>query len=280
MADPNLRPKSLDAFLELQHTNQILAGEISDLKQQAEKIKSEYTKKKKEKEILREEWQKEITNKEEKYEKIPEVLSPVKPMIMNLVYSEKETQYIELVNSFHTLASSSLLRQDGLSFCLTKYKTQTYSEAQACIYAEGFSIIQATINLLTWKEEIRTGNIVITRNALFEHGLLKKLIISKSKQLQGLTHFPWKLKHIINSMMESYPKHFVVLEIQSAPPHFQDYPAPAQHYIRIDVVHHGKPKTHEWDTNFYHVQIPTEERIMRWRAYSLTVAPKKFTLSI
>lgn len=39
MSDPILRPKSLDAFPDLQQTNRILTGEISDLQQQLDTLK-------------------------------------------------------------------------------------------------------------------------------------------------------------------------------------------------------------------------------------------------
>lgn len=64
--------RSLDAFLDLQHINQILAGEISDLKQKIEKIEKEWGNDKIEKEMLKKEWEKEIMAKEATYENFQE----------------------------------------------------------------------------------------------------------------------------------------------------------------------------------------------------------------
>lgn len=53
MSDPSLRPKSIDAFLDLQQTNQILASKVSDLQQQLDTLKKNWEKEKIEKEILK-----------------------------------------------------------------------------------------------------------------------------------------------------------------------------------------------------------------------------------
>lgn len=114
---------------------------------------------------------------------------------------------------------------------------------------------------------------------LFEYGLLKKLVITDRKEMQILTQFPWKLKHIINSMMESHPQHFMVLEIMNILPSYQDYPIQAQHYIKIDLVHYGKPRIYKWNKSLFtahHIDIPTKDKPKRWRAYALGIAPKKF----
>lgn len=98
--------------------------------------------------------------------------------------------------------------------------------------------------------------------------------------MKSLFRFPVKLKAIITSMMAYYPKHFVVLDIMSVTPSFQGYPAYTQHYVRINMVNYGKPKVYQWDYQSFshnHVDIPTEERLERWRAYALGVTPKKFT---
>lgn len=76
------------------------------------------------------------------------------------------------------MASSTLPQQNGLSFCLTKYKGSTYQDVQACICIEGFSIIQATVNLSERKENLQVGGLMISLDTLFEYGLLKKLIIT------------------------------------------------------------------------------------------------------
>lgn len=71
----------------------------------------------------------------------------------------------------------------------------------------------------------------------------------------------------------------MVLEILSVPPSYQGYPAQDQHYIRIDLVHYRRPKVYHWDESLFHahhINILTDERLKRWRAYSLGVAPKKF----
>lgn len=64
------------------------------------------------------------------------------------------------------------------------------------------------------------------------------------------------------------------------PPSFEGYHAYTQHYVRIDLFHYGKPKVYQWDHQSFsenHIDISTEERLRRWRAYALGVAPKKFT---
>lgn len=144
--------RSLDAFLDLQHINQILAGEISDLKQKIEKIEKEWGNDEIEKEMLKKEWEKEIMAKEAIYEKFPGALSPLQAVIIKIVYSEKHARCKNLIELLQDMTTSTLLRQEGLSFCLTKYKGQPHPEAQTCICLEGFSIIHATVNLLEWKE--------------------------------------------------------------------------------------------------------------------------------
>lgn len=122
---------------------------------------------------------------------------------MKIVYFEKHDVCLNLMDLLQNITTPTLLRQDKFSFCLTKYNSQTHLEAQACICGEGFSIIQVTINLLEWKE-FNIGSITVTPDILFEHGLLKMLVITTAKQLRS-TQFPWKLKCIINSMMKIIP---------------------------------------------------------------------------
>lgn len=83
--------------------------------------------------------------KEEKYEKFPELLSLIKFVIMKMVFSKKHAMYIAMVEALQDMASSTLPQQNGLSFCLTKYKGPTPHDVQACICIEGFSIIQAIV---------------------------------------------------------------------------------------------------------------------------------------
>lgn len=73
--------------------------------------------------------EKEIMAKEANYEKFPEVLNPLQEVIMKIVYSEKHAKCINLIKLLQDMAASSLLRQEGLSFCLTKYKGQTHPKA-------------------------------------------------------------------------------------------------------------------------------------------------------
>lgn len=65
--------------------------------------------------------------------------------------------------------------------------------------------------------------------------------------MRSLPQFPAKLKAIITSMKEYYPKHFILLDIMSVPPSFQGYPVYTQYYVRIDMVHCGKLKGYQWD---------------------------------
>lgn len=70
--EPSLKPKSLDAFLELQQTNQILSGEILDLKQQLQQVRTKLEQEKKEKGLLKKEWLTEMEEKEKTFEKFPQ----------------------------------------------------------------------------------------------------------------------------------------------------------------------------------------------------------------
>lgn len=110
--------------------------------------------------------------------------------------------------------------------------------------------------------------------------IIKKIDHHRSQANEVFIPVPVPSKAIITSMMAYYPKHFVVLDIMSVTPSFQGYPAYTQHYVRINMVNYGKPKVYQWDYQSFshnHVDIPTEERLERWRAYALGVTPKKFT---
>lgn len=66
----------------------------------------------------------------------------------------------------------------------------------------------------------------------------------------------------------------------SVPPSYQGYPAYTQHYVRIDMVRHGKPTTYQWDYQSFlsnHIDLPTDERLRRWRAYALGMVERKST---
>lgn len=80
-------------------------------------------------------------------------------------------------------------------------------------------------------------------------------------------------------MMDSHPQHFVVLEIMNIHPSYFDYPIQANHYMKIDLVHYGKPRIYQWNKSLFtahHIDISTEDRLKRWRAYALGTTPKKF----
>lgn len=66
----------------------------------------------------------------------------------------------------------------------------------------------------------------------------------------------------------------------SVPPSYQGYPAYTQLYVRIDMVRHGKPTTYQWDYQSFlsnHIDLPTDERLRRWRAYALGMVERKST---
>lgn len=58
---------------------------------------------------------------------------------------------------------------------MAKYKCQDHPDIQACICKEGFSVIQATINLPEWGKVVKVEYQVIIVDLLFELGLLKEI---------------------------------------------------------------------------------------------------------
>lgn len=106
--EPSLKPKSLDAFLELQQTNLILSGEILDLKPQLEQITKKYEQEKTEKNLLKEKWEEEMKNKEQGFEKFPPQISILQNEIMKIVYQDKHQQLVQMVKFLEKMATSPL----------------------------------------------------------------------------------------------------------------------------------------------------------------------------
>lgn len=101
-------------------------------------------------------------NERRKNEKFPEILSPVKYIIMKMVFSEKHAMCIAMVETLQDMASSIHAHQNGLIFCLTKYKGPTHHDVQACICIEGSSMIQVIVNLSEWKETLWVERLMIS----------------------------------------------------------------------------------------------------------------------
>ena len=55
--EPNLRPKSLDAFLELQQTIQVMGGTIKDLELQLKIVKKKLLQAEEENQLFKRQWQ-------------------------------------------------------------------------------------------------------------------------------------------------------------------------------------------------------------------------------
>lgn len=135
LSDPVLKPRSLDAFLELQQTNQILAGEVAELQQQLKQVKKDYEKEKREKELLKIEWEKDIKDKEKTFEKFPAKLSPLQQEIMGIIFNEKHQQLVDTVNLLAQMATSSTFQPSGISFYLTRFRGH-HSYSKVCFCTE------------------------------------------------------------------------------------------------------------------------------------------------
>ena len=90
--DPNLRPRSLDAFLELKHTVEIMTGQIQELQKQLEEKKKQLQEKEEENTLLKQQVEQEYLEKCTTLEKFPPQIDQVKTTIIKMVYSHKQAQ--------------------------------------------------------------------------------------------------------------------------------------------------------------------------------------------
>lgn len=118
----------------------------------------------------------------------------------------------------------------------------------ACICLEGFSIIQATINLSRLVRSFKIGGLEISPSSLYENGLLIKLAITKVEQIKDIC-VPWRLKTLVYNVLYTRDRYFVVLELLPVPLTYHGYPCSSQHYIRINLVRYGLPRFEQWDTD-------------------------------
>ena len=73
-----------------------------------------------------------------------------------MVYSHKQTELENLVEVIQEMSLSDTLQKEGMSFCLTRYKTGRHT-APNCPCEKGFSITRATINLPRWQGNFTMG---------------------------------------------------------------------------------------------------------------------------
>ena len=275
--DPNLRPRSLDAFLELKHTVEIMTGQIQELQKQLEEKKKQFQIKEEENILLKQQVEQEDREKCLTLEKFPPQIDQVKATIMRMVYSHKQTQLENHVEAIQELSLQNSLQYGGLSFCITRYQSLKHT-APNCACAEGFSITKATIDLSQWSGNLVAGNQEITVESLFENGLLGKLTVTHPRQLTSI-NLPWRLKGIVQDLLTTRPINigFAVLEIYSVPPNYQSYPCEAQHYILIHLIRYGMPDFLVWNPDSYRehfIPMGLHERIKHWRAFSQAASGK------
>ena len=79
-------------------------------------------------------------------EKFPPEIGQVKTIVLKMVYFHKQIRLENLVEAIQEIFLNNTLKMEGLSFCLTRYKTGKHT-APNCLYEEGFSITKATIDL-------------------------------------------------------------------------------------------------------------------------------------
>ena len=175
--DPNLRPHSLDAFLELKSTVEIMTGQLHDLQSKIELKKKQLQEKEEENQLLKKQVEQEYEEKAEALERFPSVIDQVKMIIMKKVYAHKQLQFENMVDTVQELSLSNSFRKGGLSFCITNYRTRQHS-APDCTHAEGFSITRAMVDLSRWEENFLMGSREISVETLFENGLLGKLTVT------------------------------------------------------------------------------------------------------
>lgn len=60
-----------------------------------------------------------MKEKEESFERFLPTLDQVKTTIMRMVYSDQQSQLVNLIEAIQEIVSSRLLQKPGLSFCIT-----------------------------------------------------------------------------------------------------------------------------------------------------------------
>lgn len=60
-----------------------------------------------------------MKEKEESFERFLPTLDQVKTTIMRMVYSDQQSQLVNLIEAIQEIVSSRLLQKPSLSFCLT-----------------------------------------------------------------------------------------------------------------------------------------------------------------
>ena len=153
-----------------------MTDQIHDLQRQLELTRQQLKESEDENKILKKQIEQEVSEKIKTLERFPTKIDQVKPVVMKMVYSHKELQLENLVEAIQEMSLTNTLQREGMSFCLTKYKTRQHP-APNYLCAEGFSITRATIDLSKWQGDFSIGTQVVLVESLFENGLLSKLTI-------------------------------------------------------------------------------------------------------
>ena len=90
--DPNLRQRSLDAFLELKHTIEIITGQLQDLQKQLEAKKEQLQEREKENALLKQQVEQDYSEKSKTLERFLLQIDQVRTTVMKMVYSHKHVQ--------------------------------------------------------------------------------------------------------------------------------------------------------------------------------------------
>ena len=89
LAEPTRRPQSLDAYLELKHTVEILTQQVQEIEQQKRSWKNKEKNLEDENQLLKEQW--EEVKKQWKINKssFPTTIEPLKQVVMTTHFSKK-----------------------------------------------------------------------------------------------------------------------------------------------------------------------------------------------
>lgn len=108
-----------------------------------------YKKKIAEGEKIKQEWEKELKNKEEQFEIFPEKLSEVKEVIRNIVMREAMRRLLTTQDHLRNLAKIRQIPYAGMTLRVINFQERKYPQ-QYYRCPDGFSFVQAFINLCTW----------------------------------------------------------------------------------------------------------------------------------
>ena len=218
-----------------------MTGQLQDLQQQPEFAKKELKKETEENKLLEKQMEQEIAEKVKTLERFPSKIDQVKTIVMKMVYSHKQLQLKNLVEAIQEMSLNPELQKEGMSFCLTRYKSRRHTTPN-CPCVDGFTKTKATMDLSRWQGNFSIRKQEISVFSLFENGLLSKFTITNPNQLNSID-IPWRLKVIVQDLLALRPLNigFVVLEILSVPSNCQNYLCNSQHYVLVNLIWYGTP---------------------------------------